>query len=485
MEKGFMERFGDGIDHLEEVDVPLVYFFAVFALFFTFRYFLDLFVRGWNFRFEVLLGHVSAGFSLLFFLLIISHFATKENIEKTVKVVVPFMCSLVILITLLDLLIYGRAGFHHGYLSPHGEVSLVRRFFTFFGPLDEISLGNRISFIVGMFFLLVYFFYKSGKLVRSAFFVLLSYSVVFTGLSTSVIVKHTVEILGLEYTISYTLLIRFFLLLSFFPMGAVFYLMRKEGFTEMLKDLRPLGLAHFILMLFLGLGFGYHHSSIDVTLYSLSRLILTVMSLSSAWLFVASFKKTEGRRQMCLPAAFFLAAIYSLAAGYTAFLFIVLFMVIYALKVKSPPLLSKFPIALNSLLLLFLGHSYAGELFEIPVIIPVFFLTLFPLTANFLDIKSYHEDKERGLKTLPVLLGLPGAKLLIGVLFATAVFSSYFLMLQVVYLGPTLGTLLAALFGIFGLIEFYLINTEDQNEKPVFLVYLMLISMITVLMFVL
>ncbi len=508
--KRIRAKFEKLIDLLEEENVSLIHLLAIFLFFFSLRYFLDMLVRDWSFRFEVALGHVSAGFSLLFLIMVISYFATKEKIENIAKVVVPLLCSLVILMSTIDFFAYGRGGFAHGYLRP--EDDHILRFFTFFGSLDQemgISIGNRISIMIGLLFFFAYFLYKNKSFIKSLSFTFLAYVVVFMGLSTPIFLERFVGILGIQYEISYTLLIRYFLMMIFLLLGVTIYLMRRKYFVDVIKNIRFYVLGHLIMMLFLGLGIGVSQASFELTMYSLSSLILTVMSIFLAWSFavsldhIADIDEFQGKAavdkevipsksyKVITAAFFFLSLIYSFAGGEKVCLFIILFMgsfMIYSLppfRLKRVPILSKVPMAFNSLLLVILGHSFAGELFDMPMVFPLFFFTIFLLAANFVDIKNYESDEEEGVKTIPVLLGLKKAKLLIGSSFAVAVFSSYFLIDGVVSLNSTLNTLIVIILGGVGLVELYLINREDYKEGPVFITYLILAFLLTYIIFVL
>jgi 4-hydroxybenzoate polyprenyltransferase len=134
------------------------------------------------------------------------------------------------------------------------------------------------------------------------------------------------------------------------------------------------------------------------------------------------------------------------------------------LRLKRFLIVSKLVISGNSLALVLLGyHIIERSLSGFPLNVVIWIIVFFTLAINFIDIKDYEGDKKEGIKTLPVAIGLKNSKRLIGVFFIIAYLSVY-LIIREIYL--------VFLFLIMGILQYYLINKKDYDERYVFIVYL-------------
>lgn len=513
MKKWFMEKADKYIERLEDESVPLIYYIGTFISILFIRDFIEVIVYRQRFDFEVLVIRYNPFYvGVLLSLCIIFYLATKEKIEKIARVLLASF-SLILLGPLIDLFVYGRGEYQITYLRGGTYREAIRAFFTL-GPLEEvrghtgISIGMRIEVLVILFLCFVYFVYKNKDRIKSLIFSFTVYaSLVFFG-AIIFLLNNIFD--SLETVLR--ILPSVFLFIIIVLLSILFYLVKRRYLIELIKDIRPYRTGHFFLMFILGLGIGHRMNPIDLTPEFASNLILTLLSILFAGMFLICLNniedyeidKVSNKKRPLVTGAIplgsykrisivflLLALVYSLAAGYKPLFFIILGIGNYLLysappfRLKRIPILSKLPIALNSMLLLFLGHSFTGELFDLPAMIPIFFLTIYALAINFIDIKDHEGDKKRGIKTLPVLLGLKKAKLLIGTSFALAVFLSYFPFKEIVSLGPTLSTLIVILLGAVGVIGFYLINRDDYEEGPVFMTYLVLLFLLTYLIFIL
>ncbi len=511
MKEWFWKGVENRIERLEDESVPFIYYVGIFVSVIFVRSFLELVVYRQSFNFKDLAIHYNLFWvTALSLLLIIFYLATKEKIEKIARVLLASF-TVVLTAPLIDLLVYGREVYQIQYILKADFRGLIQRFFTYFGPLDEssgISIGMRLEILVIISLCFIYFIYKNKDLIRSLIFSFLVYAGIFFIGSMPSLLDNTFNLLGREIIINY---IQCHLLIIIIFVTILFYLVKRRYLIEIIKDIRPYRMMHFQMMFFLGLAIGHRLSPTGLTGDVLS-IILTLISILFACLFslfvnnIVDYdidKVSNKERPLVtgsislktykkISALFFLLAVtYSLAAGYISLFFIIIFMGNYflysvpPLRLKRIPILSKLPIALNSLLLLFLGHSFTGELLDLPVMIPIFFFTVYTLGINFIDIKDHEGDKKEGIKTIPVLLGLKKAKLLIGAFFALAVFSSYFLIEELISLTPTLSTVFILILGSVGVVEFYLINREEYEEAPVFITYLILLFLFTYILFVL
>ncbi len=87
------------------------------------------------------------------------------------------------------------------------------------------------------------------------------------------------------------------------------------------------------------------------------------------------------------------------------------------LQLKRVTFFSKLLISLNSLILVLLGQLFHSGDFGLPLNIIIFFFVCVTATLNFIDLKDYEGDKNAGIKTLPVALGLDRSKKVIGLFF--------------------------------------------------------------------
>jgi 4-hydroxybenzoate polyprenyltransferase len=156
---------------------------------------------------------------------------------------------------------------------------------------------------------------------------------------------------------------------------------------------------------------------------------------------------------------------------FRAFFFILLFCGNYflysmpPLRLKRIPFFSKLFISLNSLILVLLGYAtVCGSFTGFPKLLIAYFLVLFTAAINFIDIKDFEGDRENGIGTLPVLLGLKRAKVVIG-MFVMVTYLALILIFKKPYVLVPLG--------ILGSLQFALINRKQYSENLVFAVYLL------------
>lgn len=366
------------------------------------------------------------------------------------------------------------------------------RFFTFFGPLDAygITPGMRIEIGLVIIASFIYFQLKSQSVLRSLFFSFLTYALIFTYCAMPFVVSFIIP--GIEEAEILPILTYFFLLLIFILGYWLFYLHQKGYFIEILKDLRPLRLVHFELMFVLGVILAG-----GINFKGLFGLLSIMIAILFAWLFSVMTNNQEDVEidkvanasrpsvTMKIPAEDYkklswiflsLAILYSLANFQSLFL-VILFIGLYfiysmpPIRLKRLPFFSKLAISFSSLVLVILGYNFVTDGINIPGKVIVFFLICFTAVINFIDIKDYEGDAKAGIKTLPVLLGLKKAKLLIGLFFLIS-----YLLVPVIWRDMVL--LLPAI--LLGILEFFLLNRKNYDERLVFIVYLVSLTMLIV-----
>jgi 4-hydroxybenzoate polyprenyltransferase len=254
------------------------------------------------------------------------------------------------------------------------------------------------------------------------------------------------------------------------------------------SGLRWVRLGYYLSMFFLGISIT-RSGLIQNIADNLSCFILTIIPIVLAWLGAIMlndvedyeidiitnkdrllvkniFSKSQFRNlSLWLFAS---ACIFASAVNWTTLFFTGLLVAsscIYSLpplRLRGIPVFSKSLIALNSLLLVMLGWLFAGkELLRFPAVITWYFMVFVTLATNLIDIKDYAGDKQAGIKTLPVILGIERAKLVNG-LFILSAYS----MLGLVFLDKYI---LVGGTGL-GLLQLFLITRRIFREKLLLLI---------------
>ncbi len=288
--------------------------------------------------------------------------------------------------------------------------------------------------------------------------------------------------------------------LYFFPLFIlfwwIFYLYRKDYFLAVLRDIRPWRLIHFEVMPWAGivLAKAFLPSAFSFNSDKFSEIIILMTAVIFAWLFsvltnnIADLEidaVTNRKRPtvtLLIPSLhykilacifFCMAAFYSVLVDFTTFFLMLVFIGNYflysmpPLRLKRITFFSKALIALNSLILLMAGYYIGSGTIMVPGKISLFFMILMTAVLNFIDIKDYEGDKRAGIRTLPAVLGLKEAKLLISFFFAAA-----YVFISLIFPGFFLSLVLAAL----GAGQVMIINRESYRERPVFLLYFLTVS---------
>jgi len=272
----------------------------------------------------------------------------------------------------------------------------------------------------------------------------------------------------------------------------LFFLYNKKYSIEILKDIRPLRLLYCIIMFIMGIvvtttvhhvykGYLFPCNIFDLMFIGIAISFSLLFSIITNNLEdIESDKITNPERPsitntiphdhyriiawICL----FLAFVYSVAVNFVSFFLILVFTGNYflysmpPLRLKMVPIISKFILALNSIVLLLLGSMFVAGKVTIPREIIVYLLILFTATYNFIDIKDYEGDKKAGIMTLPVILGQTKSKFVIGLSFLLLYPSAYFILKDVKVLLFSL---------ILGILQFFFLIKKRYNEKPVIIIY--------------
>jgi len=488
------------INSLENSKAPLIYFILTFIFITSLRNFIELFsdTDTSQISFAEFFHYDISYIALAMIIIILLYFFIKKDILKITKVVLTSFLILLI-VPIIDLIWSFGKGLNMAYMLPGSHSNLMQRFFTFFGDFSGLGItpGIRIEIIIVLLGVFFYIYINSSRIIKSLLGVLFAYSIYFFYLAAPFLVKGLLEIFGLTYKYSDSLMTNFFLLVILFAGIFIAYISNKEYFRLIIKDIRPFRLLHFELMFLIGFIIGFNKFGtfvFDST--NIFSFIFIPAGIIFAWIYSVitnnivdyNIDKVSNNNRPLIESKInktayyklswiilFFALFYPLMVSFKAFFMILLFTGNYflysmpPLRLKRIPLFSKMIIAFNSLILVMLGFIIStGKLEGFSVILIAFFLIGFALAINFIDIKDYEGDKEAGIKTLPVILGLKKSKFIIGLFFLLAYLAAYFL-INNLYLIPVLF--------IFGITEFLLINRKNYNEKPVFFVYLLSLTL--------
>ncbi len=490
-------RLGERIiTKLETNEVPFFYFILTFFFVITLRNFLEMFSDKCPILFEFFFHYYIGWTTLALALIILFRLVIKEDIKKISQIVLSCF-SIIILAPILDLILSLGKGYNIAYMLPELHGSLLSRFATFFGSLNETAQmgatpGIRIEIALILLACFIYFFIKKRDVLKSLIATFLTYSVIFFWFAMPYSVKGFLNIFNIEYKGPDTVLTNFLLLLIFIFSVWIFYLYNKKYFVSVLKDIRIFRLLHFELMFILGIALAkvYSSGSIELNSSTLFQIPFIIIAILFAWLFSVftnnltdhNIDKISNKDRPTVSNAIpfkdykqlswiflVLAVLYSLNVNFKTLFLIVLFIGNYflysmpPLRLKRVPFFSKIFVSLNSLILVIIGYFFIAGNLNIPGNIIAFFLIGFTAALNFIDIKDYYGDKQESIKTLPVILGLKRSKILIGLFFLILYPCVYFLLKEVYLLIPLT---------IFGIIQFLFITKRNYSEKPIFIVYL-------------
>jgi 4-hydroxybenzoate polyprenyltransferase len=466
---------------------------AVFAFVFfvTIRTGLEQFSDNVELSAEVLIHFALFDVSLASCLVLLFHAITRVPILETVKVILPAFAVLTI-VPIVDLLAPSSGASNLAYFGP-GTHDPLAEFFALGTAQgrDGATLGVRIEIVTVMSCAFLYGRHKGLGFVRSALLPLGFYVTTFVHGLLPFVMKWSADQFGLIYLYSDRLAAYHFLLFLPLPLSAILYLAGPKTFLAFVRDLRYLRLAHYLLMLAIGLALGFKSSPQPLTILTVFQIVLVPVAVVLAAIFAITSNNVEDKKIDCLSNqnrplvtgeidqalyekvgwfALAGALFYAAMAGFQAF-FAILFVTGTYYLYSVPPVrfkrvfvLSKLVIAANSLALMMLGFVLAGRsLGDFPRPISAFVLIGFTLATNFIDLKDYVGDKYGGIRTLPVLLGPTLSKKLIAVSFFLVYLAAFFAFSSPYWLIPLV---LVAGF------QAVLINRREYREAPVFCLHL-------------
>lgn len=421
---------------------------------------------------------------------------TGEKGDTAARIVLPLFLIL-LMAPAIDLMISGGKGFKIDYL--YSKDDLITCFFTFFGPLGEkgVSIGMRIEISIVLIITFAYCRLKRLSRLKSLATSFLLYCLIFLWGASPWFLLQYYKLLNIYSAIkaynSYSVSNHnsFFLVWIFIAIIWILWRSKPHLVKILAGNIRPYRIAHYLLMIIIGLVVGRFDVRQLVAGSWIFHLLFMTISLVLACVFsiitndiqdLEIDRVTNKRRPLVRgvidqatysKAAWFalgLMVVYSHAVNFSTMFFFLVFVANYyvysmpPLKLKRITFFSKLVISSNSLLMMLTGYLFTGkDLYSFPLILALYVLGAFTPAVNFIDLKDYEGDRKAGIKTLPVVMGLKPAKRLIGVFFVFAHLGTYVVIKNVMAIAPL------ALLGVF---QFYLINREDYQERYVFIIHL-------------
>ena len=291
--------------------------------------------------------------------------------------------------------------------------------------------------------------------------------------------------------------------------------LNKKYFFEIIKDMRFERTMHFLLIFILGIviarkilfsSFVYNTASFWGGIFSLASIIFawlfSVVSNNMADIKIDTISNPNrpsvsraipiGKYKLISSLLLYLSLFTSLIVSWKLLFIISIFIGSYYLysmppfRFKRIPLFSKLFIGFNTLIILIFGYEYYSLfslaiaephtinlfLVNFPASLYAIFLIGFSLCSNFIDLKDFEGDKFAGIITLPGLLGIKLAKIIIGLLFLLLYLLLYFEVPELPYFIPL---------SMIGLFQAYAFLRSKFNEKLIFYSYLL--SLIIVIIY--
>ena len=453
-------------------------------------------------------------FSLFYIALALSiitlfYLTTKEQVTKLIRVILPSF-TILLLPPLIDLIVSKGNRYQMSYLLPEFHENILFRYFTFYSEFNSgkiktmgigpagITPGIRIEIALALIASSFYMLFKTRSKIRTFIGIVTLYSIIFTFCAFPFITASLAALIPSFSKYSEHIFIQIYTLISLVLCAILSYYAAPNITLALLRDIRPLRLIHYLGFFIFGILLGISTTNKATIL----GCTLLTFAIALAWIFsvmtnnfadiaidhisnperpliAGSIDPTLYQRIYWIIFILILITSWVISAhsmylilGFTAVYFV------YSmppLRLKRVPILSKLAIGINTLLMAVLGFTYVtGSLIHaFPQKIGWFILISFSLAGNLIDIKDYEGDKAAKIMTLPTILGLPRAKLIISFLVAATYAWAYILINK---------PLFAPICTSFALLEFYLINKNNYRDKEAIGAYILSIIVIGLLL---
>jgi len=453
--------------------------------------------------------------SMLLAVIILLHIFSKTEIAKVSRIGLIFF-ALIIVPMPVDYLISRFTGEDISYLYIIDNVP--KNFAVFLNPLVKIGsipYGIRLEIALVMLLSMLYIFVKRRNIFVSlaggcavflvCFFYISIPALLIAGskflsalLPALKLDPPTLTEIFTEGDLAQRRVSIIELVLAVFLAAVWFWRYSPEKFKALLGNLRFSRLAHYCMMVALGIGFSFF---IMLDMPAEHFLLIRIIGIMCALFFAFQFsvvtndicdiecdKVSNCRRPLAsgaMDTAGFLKAgmaylafalLFAFYVSDACFMLTLFFIVMYFLYSIPPFRLKRFfPVApciigVQALVAFLLGYASCsqgdvGFFVQAPVLWLIFLV--FSLSANVKDLKDIQGDKICAIPTLPVMLGEEKARRTIGFL----VFLSY--LLVPIFLNRVLNVppILYIFALVFGLKSYFHLARKDSGERPIFYFY--------------
>lgn len=495
---------------------------SFFALIFTrllIENTLGLFAERTFFYFFFEFTHTFLFFLCAFLLLILLvRFAGNVNFTQAANVLL-FGFLIILTPPIIDTIIFHGAHFWSFY-EFDGFIGLLNRYITLFGDTPNIGItyGVRAEVVIVTIALGIYAFIKSRRWKKALLVSLIAYTILYilgtfpSWLTLAILVfqKSFLAISGNDVAALFltpenifarhltdfrsVLNVKMSIVYGAFGIFLVGMLLFKEYphyFVALWKNARLPQVIYHGGLLFLGmfLAFFFTDTSLHVDFFHITGSVVLLAAVISAWLSsvvvndcydTAIDKETNPSRPLVrntIPlhlyktfgVLFFIASL--ILSGIVSFAALLLLLGYQAIAwlYSAPPLrLKRFPLlatllaAFAGILVLIAGFLTVAPIdgiHALPLPILSFLFFAYALSLPIKDFKDVRGDKQDGVYTIPVLLGIEKAKLLLGSLFLLLFVISPLVINARVLFWPAL---------FFGSLAFWSMQKGSDNEKLFF-----------------
>jgi 4-hydroxybenzoate polyprenyltransferase len=502
----YLDQLGGFFDRLSSDKIPFCYVILTFFAAAVLRTFAEhVFLASvppvfWG---EDLAHYTLSYVALALTLILFLHAVAGDPIMRAARIVLPGFI-LLNTVPLIDRLLGVQDVHHIAYFLSDSSADLLVSFLTFFGPLQAwgVTPGMRVEIAVVMCVIGLYIFHRTRLIQRAVTGAFLFYVLIFSYVATPFWIKGVMGFCSFSKELDSWLLVHWYVVLVTILSTIVLYLLRRDVFKAIVEDMRVSRLVHYLLFILLGFLFyrraGIFPVSMDREFFF--RAFFLIMGVSAAWLFsvitnneadrdidrisnpdrpsVSGAVSAELYRRIGWG-SFCCAGFFAFMAGIKEFEIVLVFMATYflysmpPLRLKRVPVLSKFVIGINSLLMFMLGYGFVVNRITVSPGIVVFFLIFLAAAANFIDLKDHDGDAKAGIRTLSGLIGLSMARKIVGGIFILTYLAAW----VVFDLAGCFWVCLSA-----GVLQYILINRGQYDERPVFVVHLL--SLVFILSYV-
>ncbi len=518
--KKFLTRF---INNIENAEITLPFFVVTFfTLIFT-RLLIEntfgLFKEHALFFFFFEFTHTFLFFLCSFLLLVfLVRYAGKIHFKQATNVLL-FGFLIILTPPIIDNIIFHGNHFWSFY-EFDGFVGLIKRFFTFFGDTPDmgITYGVRVEVAIVTLALFLYTFIKSKEKKKAFIVAFIAYSILFIlgtfpSWLTLIILFFEKSFLAIDqndvaklflapqYIFSLNLsdlrsvlnvkMSLVYSIFSTFLIGLLLYKEYPSYFFALLRNVRIPQVIYHGGLFFLGiaLAFFFTDASLNIDFFSLAGILVMLIAIESAWiasvLWNDIFDKnidsitntdrplitssiTQTLYQTFALLFFITSLLFSGIMSFPATLLLLCYQAIAWLYSAPPIRLKRFPIIATlfagfaGILILIIGFIMIApekNISALPLPILTYLFFAYTLCLPIKDFKDIVGDKKDHIFTLPVLLGIEKAKIVIGSLI-------FFLFILSPFILHARSLFFSAL--IFGSMAFWTIQKGEENNFSFF-----------------